>query len=285
MKNPKRYFSLVKFSHTLFAMPFALIGFFMAVTLTPHPFRWSLLGLVVLSMVFARNSAMAFNRFLDRDIDAQNPRTSGREIPAGAISPRKALLFVLLNSAAFVATTSLINPLVLALSPVALLVILGYSYTKRFTPLCHFVLGAGLALAPLGAYLAVTSQFDWLPALLAASVFFWVSGFDIIYALQDEEFDKQKHLHSIPVLLGKAGALRLSRGLHLLSASLLALSATLGGLGWAYWVGVSLFALLLVYQQSLVRPDDLSRVDLAFFTTNGVASVLFAVMAISDLYL
>ncbi|RME06912.1 MAG: 4-hydroxybenzoate octaprenyltransferase, partial [Bacteroidetes bacterium] len=186
----KKYLSLVKFAHTVFAMPFALLGYFLAVQLPDRHFDWKLLLLVVLCMVFARNAAMAFNRYLDRNIDKANPRTATREIPAGVISPQSALWFVILNAAGFIATTWFINSLCFLLSPVALLVILGYSFTKRFSALCHLVLGMGLALAPVGAYIAVTGSFATLPVLYGFAVLFWVSGFDIIYALQDDEFDR-----------------------------------------------------------------------------------------------
>ncbi|MEO1437101.1 MAG: UbiA-like polyprenyltransferase, partial [Bacteroidota bacterium] len=188
----QKYLSLIKFSHTIFALPFALIGFFIAYAETGSGFSWMIFLLVLGCMVFARSAAMAFNRYLDRDIDAQNPRTAGREIPSGQLKASNVLLFVLINSLLFVVCTFFINPLCFYLSPIALLVILGYSYTKRFTWLCHFVLGLGLALAPIGAYLAVTGEFDWLPLLYSVVVLSWVSGFDIIYALQDEGFDKSQ---------------------------------------------------------------------------------------------
>src|SRR5688572_23208841 len=191
----KKYFSLVLFAHTVFALPFAFIGFFLAVTTTDHQFTWLKLLLMILCMVFARNAAMSFNRYLDRHIDAQNPRTVVRDIPAGRITSNDALTFTLINSALFILTTFFINPLCLALSPVALAVVLGYSYTKRFTPLCHLVLGLGLALAPIGAYLVVTGEFAVLPIFFSLAVLCWVSGFDIIYALQDEEFDRQNGLN------------------------------------------------------------------------------------------
>src|SRR6201994_2203209 len=206
----KKYLSLVTFSHTIFAMPFAFIGFFLAVTTTHHLFEWPKLLLMVLCMVFARNSAMAFNRYLDRDIDAKNPRTKVRDIPAGRISPASALTFTLINCTLFIITTWFINPLCFYLSPVALAVVLGYSATKRFTALCHLVLGLGLSLAPIGAYLAVTGVFHWLPILFSLAVIFWVSGFDIIYALQDIDFDQSQKLYSIPAWLGKEKALRVS---------------------------------------------------------------------------
>lgn len=279
------FLSLVKFSHTVFAMPFALIGFFLAVQLTPASFEWHLLGKVLLCMIFARNAAMAFNRYVDRHIDERNPRTAIREIPAGIIQANSALWFVILNAAAFILTTYFINQLCFALSPVALAVVLGYSITKRFTALCHLILGLGLSLAPIGAYLAVVGRFDLLPVLFSLAVLFWVGGFDIIYALQDEDFDREQDLFSIPVWLGKNRALMLSNVLHAVSAALLFTAGQLGDFGWLYWVGYAIFIMLLIYQHTLVKPNDLSRVNLAFFTTNGIASVLFSTFVISDLYL
>lgn len=234
-------------------------------------------------MVFARSAAMAFNRFLDRDIDMLNPRTQIREIPSGVISPNRALGFTIGSSLLFMGTTWFINPLCFYLSPVALLVVLGYSYTKRFTALCHLVLGLGLALAPIGAYLTVTAQFDLLPILFSFTVLFWVSGFDIIYALQDDEFDKAHELHSIPSTLGRHRALWLSRVFHLIAFAALVLAGIWGGLGIFYVIGCALFGTLLIYQHSLVSPGDLSKVNMAFFTTNGVASVLFAIFVSLDL--
>ena len=286
----KSYFSLVKFSHTIFAMPFALAGFFIATRQQgPDALNWRLLLLVVLCMVFARNAAMGFNRWLDRDIDAVNPRTRMREIPSGTIPARSALVFVLVNCLLFILTTFFINTLCFLLSPVALAVVLGYSYTKRFTWLCHFVLGLGLALAPVGAYLAVTGHFAWLPVLLGFTVLFWTAGFDIIYALQDEEFDKSQQLYSVPAWLGKTRALRLSEVLHLVSALLLLtagwlLHGELAETGWLAWAGTGIFLGLLLYQHLIVKPNDLRRVNLAFFTTNGIASLIFGVMTILDLF-
>lgn len=286
--NMKKYLSLVKFSHTIFAMPFALTGFFLAIA-EGNAMSWRLFGLVILCMVFARSAAMAFNRWLDRDIDASNPRTVVREIPAGVISAQSALFFVIINCLLFIACTWMINLLCFALSPVALLVILGYSYTKRFTWLCHFVLGLGLALAPVGAYLAVTGHFAWAPVLLGFTVLTWVSGFDIIYALQDEEFDRSKQLHSVPVFLGRSGALRLSEVVHLASATLILAAVYLinqqlpGTINWAMWMGTGVFLSMLLYQHLIVKPNDLSRVNMAFFTTNGIASLVFGTFAILDL--
>jgi len=281
----KKYFSLVLFAHTVFALPFAFIGFFLAVTTTEHQFTWIKLLLMVLCMVFARNAAMSFNRYLDRDIDAENPRTVVRDIPAGRISAREALTFTIINCLLFVATTYFINPLCLALSPVALAVVLGYSFTKRFTPLCHLVLGLGLALAPIGAYLVVTGEFALPPIFFSLAVLCWVSGFDIIYALQDEEFDREKGLNSIPAWLGKKRALQVSSLLHALSVLFIALPLLYTPLSWFYIAGILFFIVLLLYQHHLVKPDDLSKVDRAFFTTNGIASVVFASFFLLDVYL
>lgn len=280
-----KYLSLVKFSHTVFAMPFALIGFFLAVSTTAAELEWTLLLKVVLCMVLARNAAMAFNRYIDRDIDSGNPRTAIREIPSGMVKANAALAFVVVNAVAFVAVTWFINPLCFYLSPVALAVVLGYSLTKRFTALCHLVLGIGLGLAPIGAYLAVTGKFALLPLVFSFAVLLWVSGFDIIYALQDEEFDRNKGLFSIPVWLGKKGALNLSNTLHSGTTAMLFTAGRIGDFGVFYWIGFALFLGLLIYQHTLVKPNDLSRVNLAFFTTNGVASVMFASFVITDLLL
>jgi len=279
------YLSLVKFSHTIFAMPFALIGFFMATQTANFNIDWKVFLLVVLDMIFARNAAMGFNRYLDRDIDAKNNRTEVREIPAGKLTANQALIFVIINSLAFVIATAFINNLTFFLSPIALFVILGYSYTKRFTPLCHIVLGVGLGLAPIGAFLAVIGEFYLIPVLLSFVVLFWVSGFDIIYALQDEEFDKKYKLKSIPVILGKKNALLLSSVLHFISFALLLVIGYYANYNFYYWIGVLFFAIVLVYQHLLVKPNDLSKVNLAFFTLNGIASVVFAIFFILELYL
>ncbi len=280
----KTYLSLIKFSHTIFALPFACIGYFLAVSLEDYAFDPKLFVLVVLCMVFARSAAMAFNRYIDAHIDEQNPRTAVREIPSGKIAKTKVLWLVIANSILFIFTTWFINPLCFYLSAVALLVILGYSYTKRFTLLCHFILGVGLALAPIGAYIAVTASFDWLPLLFSVVVLSWVSGFDIIYALQDVEFDKSLRLKSVPVSLGKRGALWLSSGLHVLTGVLVIGAGIFAGFGWLYWLGALFFIALLIYQHTLVSADNLSRVNLAFFTANGIASVIFAVFMIVDLF-
>lgn len=282
--NVKKYLSFVKFSHTIFALPFALIGFFLAIQYAGYQFDWLIFIYVVLCMVFARNAAMAFNRYVDRDIDKLNPRTKQREIPAGKITEKSALFFVILNSVLFIATTWFINSLVFYLSPIALFVILGYSYTKRFTALCHFILGIGLALAPIGAYLSVTAKFDLLPIIFSFVVLFWTSGFDIIYALQDDDFDKKHNLNSIPAYIGKKNALQLSSFLHLLVAVLIIWAGLYASFGLWYWLGAGFFIFLLVYQHLIIKEDDLSKVNLAFFTTNGIASVVFAFFTIIGLF-
>jgi len=289
-RHMNRYLSLVKFSHTIFAMPFAMLGFFLALLEDSAAFSWQSLILVILCMVFARSAAMAFNRYLDRDIDRQNPRTQDREIPAGVVSPRQALLFTLANAVLFVLCTWFLNPLCFYLSPVALLVVLGYSYTKRFTSLCHLVLGLGLSLAPVGAYLAVAGHFAFLPILLGLAVLCWVAGFDIIYALQDDQFDREHRLFSVPSQVGRKRALRLSELLHLACAGFLIwtgflLSDISPPFQWLHWVAIASFLLLLIYQHRLVKPGDLTKVDLAFFTTNGVASLVFATLIVLDIYL
>lgn len=284
MSTVKHYLSLVKFSHTIFALPFALIGFMLSIH-EGYSFSWKLFLLVLACMATARNSAMAFNRYIDRRFDALNPRTAIREIPAGIINPGNALFFIILNCALFVTATFFINTICFYLSPVALFVILFYSYTKRFTPLCHLVLGVGLALAPIGAYLAVTGHFSWLPLLFSFTVFCWVSGFDIIYALQDETFDREHRLNSIPVLLGTKGALRFSEVLHAFSIAFVVTAGFYGHFNFLYWLGVAFFIGLIVYQHSIVKPNDLSRVNLAFGTTNGIASVVFATFTITSLFI
>lgn len=275
------YMRLVKFSHTIFAMPFAFIGYFLAIHQNYH-FSWLSLGKVLLCMVFARNAAMAFNRYADREIDYKNPRTTLREIPAGIIKPKSALGFVILNSLAFIITAGFINKLTFFLSPVALIIILGYSLTKRFTALCHFILGVGLSLAPIGAYLSVTGRFHWLPLMFSIIVLLWVSGFDIIYALQDKAFDTDENLKSIPSARGIKHAIIISTILHVLCGILVFITGYTGNLGIWYWIGAALFSLLLLYQHLLVKENDLSKLNQAFFTTNGIASLVFAIFTVID---
>ncbi len=285
LRSVRDYFSLVKFSHTVFAMPFALIGFSLAVSITGNEINIRLLILVILCMVFARNTAMGFNRLADKDIDALNPRTNKRELPSGIITGKAAAVFVIINASLFIITTGFINHLTLFLSPVALLVIIGYSLTKRFTSLCHFVLGLGLSLAPVGAFISVTGKFSLLPVLYSFIVLTWVSGFDIIYALQDDEFDKSNKLHSLPSATGRKNALAVSIIVHSITFILVLCVGYINHSGIIFWTGAAIFTILLIYQHSIVRHDDLSRVTLAFGTTNGIASILFAIFVILDLYI
>jgi len=283
----KSYFSLIKFAHTVFALPFAVLSFFLGYKLVNESFDWKLFGLILLCMLFARSAAMAFNRIVDRGFDAKNSRTVLREIPAGIIKPRAALLFVIIMSLAFVFTTFWINALVFYLSPIVLLIILGYSYTKRFTWLCHFVLGIGLGLAPIGAFVAMTGQFHLLPVLYGIMVMLWVSGFDIIYALQDEEFDKLNGLHSVPQHFGQSTAKKIAIVLHSLCALFLLGIAwyqaqLLPSLGILHWIGAIGFIGLLIWQHRLIKLYDLSRINQAFFETNGIASILFGSAVVLD---
>jgi len=278
----KQYLSLVKFSHTIFAMPFAMIGYFLAVH-DGYAFTWKIFLLVIACMITARSAAMAFNRWLDKHFDALNPRTAIREIPAGIISTQHALLFVIVCCVLFIITCAFINITCFILSPVALFVVLGYSYTKRFTVLCHAILGVGLALAPIGAYVAMAGSFALLPILFSFIVIFWVSGFDIIYALQDEAFDRAHHLQSIPALLGKSTALIVSRVLHSITALFVLFIGGIENFRWMYWAGAIIFIGMLIYQHILVKPNNLSKVNIAFMITNGIASITFAIFTIIEI--
>lgn len=270
------YASFVKLPHTVFALPFALVG----VTLASYSYgaRPAQLAWIVVAFASARFAAMGFNRIVDRDLDARNPRTASREIPRGALGVTEAATAVALASVLFVVAASRLNPLCLALAPLALAWVFLYSYTKRFTRWSHLVLGAGLAIAPVGGYLALAGAWSrpwWLLGALAAAVTTWVAGFDILYALQDVEFDRGNRLHSVPVAFGEGGALWLARTLHALTVLSLALVGIAAGAGWVYAAGVVVAAALLLYEHSLVRRGDLSRLDAAFFTMNGVISIAF----------
>lgn len=283
----KAYLSLIKFAHTVFALPFALLAFFIALKTMNIAINWVVFIYILLAMVFARSAAMAFNRYVDRYIDAKNKRTAIREIPSGVIQPSSALTMVILMSVAFMVTTFLINPLCFYLSPIVLLVILGYSYTKRFTWLCHFVLGLGLGMAPVGAYIAVTGKFELLPILYGIMVLLWVSGFDILYALQDEMFDRQNGLHSVPAHFGQEKAKKIAITLHVLCAVLLLVitwyqSQLLSSFGVLHWIGAIGFAGLLFWQHRLVFKYNLEKINQAFFETNGIASICFGTAVIVD---
>jgi 4-hydroxybenzoate polyprenyltransferase len=277
------YMGLVKFSHTIFAMPFALMAFVFALKSTQAQFSWLLLLQVVGCMVFARNVAMGFNRWADRDIDGDNPRTANREIPAGKISPKSAMIFVIINALLFVAVSSSINLLTAILSPVALAVVIFYSYCKRFTSLAHLVLGLSLGIAPSAAYIAVTGTLTFAPCLISLLVLTWCGGFDIIYALQDLDFDRQRGLHSIPVRFGTKGALYISIALHAVSIIALILFALQCPQGWLLWVGVALFTSCIVLEHILVTPTKQRSIGIAFGTLNGIASLTLATFVIAQL--
>ena len=283
IESISKYLRLVKFSHTIFAMPFALMAFTYALWSTKAEFSWWLLVQVVLCMVFARNVAMGFNRWADRDIDAENPRTANREIPSGAISPRKALAFVIINALLFIVTASTINLLTAILSPVALAVVMFYSYCKRFTSLAHLVLGLSLGIAPAGAYIAVTGTLSLAPCLLSLLVLTWCGGFDIIYALQDAEFDRARGLHSIPSHFSTATSLYISIALHCVSIIALFAFANYLPQSWLLWCGIALFSAILVAEHILVTPKKQRSIGIAFGTLNGLASLTLAVFIIANI--
>jgi len=283
---------MIRFSHTLFALPFALLAAAMAWSANarstpPLPFRWmDLLGILV-CMVTARSAAMAFNRLADRKLDALNPRTRGRHLPTGALDTSSVALFTAVCSLGFVAGTLLFlprNPLPLYFSAPVLFFLFGYSYAKRFTALAHFWLGAALMLAPMAAWMAIRAELAWPPVVLGAAVLFWVAGFDMIYACQDAAFDVKMRLRSFPARFGVAGALRLAAVCHLGTvAMLIILPQVYGAFGWIYRVGVAGIALLLMYEHALVRPDDLTRVNRAFFHVNAVVSLGLLAIGVVDL--
>jgi 4-hydroxybenzoate polyprenyltransferase len=278
-----RYANLVKLPHTLFALPFALVGVVLASyvkNVTPGTIFW-----VALAFTSARFAAMAFNRIVDRQLDALNPRTALREIPSGVVGVREAAVAVLLASALFVVSAWRLNPMCLALAPLALFWVLGYSYTKRVTRWSHLVLGLGLGIAPVGGYIAVTGAWSdpwWMLPVLAAAVMTWVAGFDVLYALQDAAFDRQAGLHSIPAAFGERRALAAARVLHVGTVAALGAVGGAIGAGWLYWVGVAVVAALLLFEHSLVRPGDLSRLDAAFFTMNGIISITFFAFVLAE---
>lgn len=280
-----KYAGLVKFSHTIFAMPFALISFTYAVTTTSVAIEnlWILLLQVVFCMVFARNVAMGFNRWADWRIDAQNPRTAGREIPAGKISPKAALWFVAVNAIGFIITAITINSLTAWLSPVALAVVMAYSYCKRFTSLAHLVLGLSLGIAPLGAHIAVCGEFALAPCILAFIVMTWCGSFDIIYALQDRDFDREKGLHSIPARFSIRTSLYISIALHMLTIAALAWYVWLLPHNIWIWIGAALFTAIIIWEHILVTPSSQRNIGIAFGTLNGLASLTLATFVIIGL--
>ncbi len=285
MNTISKYASLVKFAHTVFALPFALASYFY--TIRPYGYwpGWLKFTLMLLCMVFARNAAMGFNRWADRRIDAANPRTGGREIPAGRISARAAMVFVIVNCVLFVVCAGLLNRLALTLSPVALLIILGYSYTKRFTWMSHFVLGLALAIAPVGACIAFSGSISFISLLLGCLVLTWVGGFDILYSLQDAGFDREHKLHSVPSRFSVEQSIGISIGVHLASIVAVYLIGVWSAAGPLYWVGAGLFTLLLIIQHAIVTPKHTGRVSAIFTLVNGLSSIVYAAFFIADLYL
>jgi 4-hydroxybenzoate polyprenyltransferase len=274
---------MIKFEHTIFALPFALAA--AAVAARGHGLSIARVVGIIVAMAAARTAAMGFNRIADRDIDARNPRTAGRELPAGAVTVRAAWALTLASAAAFVAAAALLGPLCLALSPVALALVFGYSFTKRFTFLCHLFLGLAIAAGPAGAWIAVRGDFTLVPGLLMVAVATWIAGFDVLYALADRDFDRDAGLHSIPARFGVAGALLISAVLHAVTLADLLFLAPRAGLGAPYLLGVAVVAALLIYEHAILRPSDLSRLDAAFFTLNGYVSVVFFVATLADVLL
>ena len=290
MKQIKRYLGLVKFAHTIFAMPFALIAFTYAIKCDGGEFSWWLLAQVVLCMVFARNVAMGFNRWADRKIDAENPRTASREIPSGQITPRNAMIFIVVNALLFITCAATINLLTAILAPVVLAIVMVYSLCKRFTWAAHLVLGLSLALAPASSYVAVMG-FDASKggiiaiALLSLVVLTWCGGFDIIYALQDAEFDRKRGLHSIPSRFSTATSLYISIALHCISVGALVAFALCLPQGWLLWCGVGLFTAILIAEHILVTPTRQRSIGIAFGTLNGLASLTLAAFVIAQMLL
>ena len=264
------YGRMIKFSHSVFALPFALAS---AALAAREGFRWAQLGWIVVAMVGARSAAMGFNRLADHAIDARNPRTAGRELPRGVLARGEVWALVLVSAAALVLAAAMLGPLCLALAPVALAIVFGYSYTKRFTALSHLVLGLALAIAPVGAWLAIRGTFSVVAVLIGLAVLSWVAGFDTIYSCQDAEFDRQAGLHSLPARIGVRRALVAARAFHVAAIGFLAAVYRYAEVHPVYLVGVAGIAVLLAYEHSLVKADDLSRVDAAFFTLNGWVSV------------
>jgi 4-hydroxybenzoate polyprenyltransferase len=278
-----RFGRMIKFEHTLFALPFALAA--AAIAARGHGLSVLRIAGIVIAMAGARTAAMGFNRIVDRHIDAKNPRTAGREIPAGAISLPAAWTLTLIASAIFVGAAAALGPLCLALSPVALFFLYGYSFTKRFTALCHLFLGLAIASGPAGAWIAVRGDFGWAPGLLMIAVASWIAGFDVLYALSDRDFDRKAGLHSIPARFGVAGALAISALLHLVTVGALLALTPIGHLGLPYLIGVAIVIALLVYEHAILRPTDLSRLGVAFFNLNGYVSLVFFVATLVDVLL
>ncbi len=282
MRKLRIILEMIKFEHTVFALPFAIMSAFIAAEGLPSLAK---LGWILVAMVGARSCAMAFNRLADAEIDSKNPRTVTRAIPAGLITKGSVWVFTIVSAALLVFAAWWLNPLAFALSPVALLVIMGYSYTKRFTALSHFWLGLALSISPVGAWIAIKGQFDWTPIVLCSVVLLWTAGFDIIYACQDVNFDRKHGLYSIPARIGIRWALWLSSALHVIAVGLLFSIPLLTELGLFYYIGVGIVVLIFIYEHAIVKPNDLSRVNLAFFTLNGMISLVLMALSIADILL
>ena len=282
MRKLKIILEMIKFEHTVFALPFAIMSAFIASGGIP---QLSKLGWILVAMVGARSCAMAFNRLADAEIDSVNPRTSRRAIPSGLITKGAVWVFTLISAGLLVLAAWRLNPLAFALSPVALAVIMGYSYTKRFTALSHLWLGLALSISPVGAWIAITGRFDWTPIVLCCVVLLWTAGFDIIYACQDVNFDRKHGLHSIPAKIGIRWALWVSSALHVVAVLLLFGIPFLTELGLFYYLGVGVVVLIFIYEHAIVKPNDLSRVNLAFFTLNGMISLVLMALSIADILL
>lgn len=282
MRKLKIILEMIKFEHTVFALPFAIMSAFIAADGLPQMAK---LGWILVAMVGARSCAMAFNRLADAEIDSKNPRTSTRAIPAGLITKGSVWVFTLVSAGLLICAAWRLNPLAFALSPVALAVIMGYSFTKRFTALSHLWLGLALSISPVGAWIAITGRFDWTPIVLCCVVLLWTAGFDIIYACQDVHFDKKHGLHSIPARIGIRWALWISSMLHVVAVILLFIIPLLAELGLFYYIGVGIVVLIFIYEHAIVKPNDLSRVNLAFFTLNGMISLVLMALSIADILL
>ena len=280
IRKLKIILDMIKFEHTIFALPFAIMSAFVASDGLP---AWDKIGWILVAMVGARSCAMAFNRLADAKIDKANPRTAIRAIPTGKIGKKEVWVFTLVSAALLVFAAYKLNRLAFALSPVALAVIMGYSYTKRFTSLSHLWLGISLSIAPIGAWIAIKGRFDWTPMLIGLAVLLWTAGFDMIYACQDLDFDRRHGLYSIPTRFGIRGALWLSSALHVVTVAILIAIAPLTGFGILYLVGVGIVSIILIYEHVIVKPNDLSRVNLAFFTLNGMVSLVLMALSVADI--
>lgn len=273
-RSVRTFADLVKWEHTIFALPFAYAGAFLAARGMPH---LSTLGWITLAMFGGRTSAMAFNRLIDRVVDARNPRTAGRPLPQGKISPFLVLVYAILSTGLLILAAAELNPLAVAFLPVIVPVLVLYSYMKRWTWMCHFWLGLSYCFVPFGGWVAVTGALSWAPVVLGLAAGLWVAGFDLIYACQDYEFDKREGVFSVPARFGLATALTLARWVHFVTTLLLVLAGWMLGLGWLYWAGMVLVAALLAYEHAIVSPGDLSRLNAAFFNVNGYISIIYFV--------